>query len=204
MDTRALLTTTLLSVAKSLWPLLLVAVLVGLYRLFRPQIKGWFGEYLVYRSLLRELPAAGYRVLHDVTLALGAGDTTQIDYIVIGPGGVTVIETKHFSGWLFGDAREAQWTQVIYRHKTRFQNPFRQHWKHVQALRERYELPAEAVHSAVVLLGCEWKASERPQGLSLSAGERLRGVRAQPAGGSVRRPVRGSPSASKRSAWRPA
>lgn len=178
--------------AKSLWPLLLVAVLVGLYRLFRPQIKGWFGEYLVYRSLLRELPAAGYRVLHDVTLALGAGDTTQIDHIVIGPGGI------------FGDAREAQWTQVIYRHKTRFQNPFRQNWKRVQALRERYELPAEAVHSAVVLLGCEWKASERPQGLSLSAGERLRGVRAQPAGGSVRRPVRGSPSASKRSAWRPA
>jgi len=71
---------------------------------------------------------------------------------------------------------------VIYRHKTRFQNPFRQNWKHVQALRERYELPAEAVHSAVVLLGCEWKASERPQGLYLSAGERLRSVRAQPAG----------------------
>lgn len=181
MDANTLWMKTFGHVPGALWPLLLLGLLVGLVRWFAPSIKGWLGEQAVRRRLDRDLPA-GWRVLHDVTLEPAPGDTTQIDHIAIGPGGITVIETKCFKGWIFGDARAAQWTQVIYRHRTRFQNPFRQNWRHVQVLAALLELPPAQLQNAVVLLGARWKGDTCPDGLYFRASDLVRAIRARPAG----------------------
>jgi hypothetical protein len=45
---------------------------------------------------------------------------------------VFVIETKDYKGWIFGDARQAKWTQVLFKYKFRFQNPIVQNLGHVR------------------------------------------------------------------------
>jgi hypothetical protein len=42
--------------------------------------------------------------------------------------GVFVIETKNMKGWIFGDPQQKTWTQKIYRHTTKFQNPLLQNY----------------------------------------------------------------------------
>src|SRR6266542_5098071 len=48
---------------------------------------------------------------------------TQVDHILVSSFGVFVIETKDYKGWIFADAKQANWTQVLFRHKFTFQNP---------------------------------------------------------------------------------
>jgi hypothetical protein len=93
-----------------------------------------------------------YHSIHNVTLPTGDG-TTQIDHIIVSPYGIFVVETKNYSGWIFGDEKQAIWTQKIYRKTYRFQNPLRQNFKHVKALEALLRLPPEAFHSVIVFLG---------------------------------------------------
>lgn len=34
-----------------------------------------------------------------------------------------VVETKNMKGWIFGSANQKQWTQKIFKHTAKFQNP---------------------------------------------------------------------------------
>jgi hypothetical protein len=61
--------------------------------------------------------------MNHVTLQLTDG-TTQIDHILVSRFGVFVIETKDYKGWIFADATRANWTQVLFKVKFKFQNPF--------------------------------------------------------------------------------
>ena len=121
-----------------LWPVgvfvLLFAILGIMWQIFRPRLRGAFGETLLAGVLRRRLDASIYHVLDDIYLPLDDGSTTQIDHVVVSPFGVFVIETKTYKGWIFGNPRDAQWTQVLHRRKSRFQNPLRQNFLHVQRL----------------------------------------------------------------------
>ena len=88
-------------------------------------------------------------LLNNITLTTADG-TTQIDHVLVADTGIFVIETKHYSGWIFGDPQDRQWTQSIYRKKSRFQNPLYQNYGHVKALQSLFDLPAEHFHSVVV------------------------------------------------------
>lgn len=114
-----------------------------------PTIKGMIGEWYVNRKLTRALDEQQYQLFKNVTLPTENG-TTQIDHILLSPFGVFVIETKNMQGWIFGSERQAKWTQQIYKHKTSFQNPLRQNYKHTEVLRDLLALPKEAVHSVVI------------------------------------------------------
>ncbi|MDG2632801.1 nuclease-related domain-containing protein [Vibrio parahaemolyticus] len=93
-------------------------------------------------------------LVNNVTLRLKNGTTTQIDHVLISTKGVFVIESKHYSGWVFGDAKSSKWTQVIHRKKSQFKSPLRQNYKHVKAIEELFDfLPANAVKSIVVFSG---------------------------------------------------
>lgn len=120
------------------------------FRLLRsPFIKGMIGEWYVNKKLARGLAAEHYQLFKNVTLPTEDG-TTQIDHILLSPFGLFVIETKNMQGWIFGSERQAKWTQQIYKHKSSFQNPLRQNYKHTETLRDLLGLPKEAVHSVVV------------------------------------------------------
>ena len=128
-------------------------VLRIVWMVVRPRVCGAFGETLLAAVLRRKLDASIYHVLNDIYLPLDDGSTTQIDHIVVSQFGVFVIETKTYKGWIFGNPRDAQWTQVLHRRKSRFQNPLRQNYLHVQRLVGLTGLLADVMHSVVAFSG---------------------------------------------------
>lgn len=63
------------------------------------------------------------------------GDTAEIDLILITEYGIYVIESKNYSGWIFGSANNKYWTQSKNKHsRYRFYNPIRQNRTHINAL----------------------------------------------------------------------
>jgi len=114
-----------------------LVVIVFVYRLFKPKIKGIIGEKTISVFLSR-LDPTKYKVINDLMLRTD-GKTSQIDHVVISNYGIFVIETKNYKGWILGDERGQQWTQVIYKRKEKFYNPIRQNYGHVQALKQNLQ-----------------------------------------------------------------
>src|SRR6202040_2498129 len=98
----------------------------------------------------------GFRRLHvllnDVTIETDRG-TAQIDHILVADTGIFIIETKHYSGWIFGSPSDTHWTQVIFKRKSRFMNPIHQNYCHVKALQDLFTLPESAFIPLVVFTG---------------------------------------------------
>lgn len=135
-------------------PLLISAgVIVIIVALLRsPFVKGWLGELQVNVAAWMLLDKRQYHLIRNVTVRSGAG-TTQIDHVIVSRYGVFVIETKNMSGWIFGTAGDARWTQKFRRRSFTFQNPLRQNFKHTEALAELLGLPREVVKSIIVFVG---------------------------------------------------
>jgi restriction system protein len=111
------------------------------------------GEQIVTNAIMNHLPAGSWHLMNNITLPLDKG-TTQIDHILVSTYGIFVIETKHYSGWIFGDEKSKQWTQVMWQVRSRFQNPLHQNYKHVKAVRELLDfLPPESIIGMVVFTG---------------------------------------------------
>ena len=140
--------------------------------------KGASGEWLVARRLRNGLPD-DYLIINDIYLPLPDGTTTQIDHVVVSQYGVFVVETKNYSGWIFGDEKSAQWTQTIYRKKSRFQNPIRQNYRHICALADDLGIDKSYFHGVVAFTGDYDFKSEMPQGVVYSrrAAEYIRGFK---------------------------
>ena len=140
---------------------LLVAVLLGVLR--SPRFKGWRGERAVQNTIRKHLNPLVYVDLHNVTLPTADG-STQIDHLIFSPYGLFVLETKNYQGWIFGSERQSQWTQQIFKKRSRFQNPLRQNYKHTKAIQELLGVAPEHVHSVIAFVGdCEFKTEMPPQ-----------------------------------------
>lgn len=124
-------------------------------------VRGNRGEQIVSLGLSRSLDDATYHVMNDVTLPAG-NITTQIDHIVISPYGLFVIETKHLSGWIFGDEDHLRWTQVIYNRKHTFQNPLKQNHHHMRTVQSLFCLVSDQIHGVVVFTGSSTFKSKIP------------------------------------------
>jgi Nuclease-related domain len=123
------------------------------------------GEALVLNAVRRYFPSSDFYLFNHVTLPLRDG-TTQIDHILVSRFGVFVIETKHYSGWIFANPKQTRWTQVLYRRKSYFQNPIFQNLLHVKTVQGLLDfLPPESIQSAVVFTGnAEFKTTV-PEGV---------------------------------------
>jgi hypothetical protein len=109
-------------------------VLLIWFKLKLPFLVGRVGENFVTDKLQR-LDPTHYKILNDLLLpSKGSLNTTQIDHVVVSNFGIFCIETKAYSGWIFGNAYQKYWTQVIYRYKKRFYNPLRQNYAHTKAV----------------------------------------------------------------------
>ncbi len=97
-------TTILMQLLKALsasWFVLLVLI-IGIVWLIRSSwFKGLIGEFKVNLALKLGLSGEKYLLLKNVTLPTEDG-STQIDHIVVSQFGVFVIETKNYTGWIFG------------------------------------------------------------------------------------------------------
>ncbi|WP_363330978.1 nuclease-related domain-containing protein, partial [Desulfonatronospira sp.] len=80
--------------------------------------------------------------------------------------GVFVIETNNMKGWIYGDPDQPMWTQKIFRHSNRFQNPLRQNYKHTKTLQQLLGLNDDQVHSVVVYVGDSTFKSDMPDNVT--------------------------------------
>ncbi len=98
------------------------------------------------------LDANVYEDINNVALTTCNG-TTQIDHIIVSRFGIFVVETKNMSGWIFGDEKSPQWTQMLAGKKYKFQNPLHQNYKHVKSLQEFLGIGEENFFSVVMFWG---------------------------------------------------
>lgn len=100
--------------------------------------KGVLGEWQVNLLIKLFLNKNKYHLIKNVTLPTFTDGkkqgTTQIDHIIVSQYGIFVVETKNMKGWIFGNENQKQWTQQIFKHKSKFQNPLHQNYKHVKTL----------------------------------------------------------------------
>lgn len=100
--------------------------------------KGDKGEGLAYD----ELKKYGYNyVVRNTYVPNGKGGYSEADLVLISSGGVYVLESKYFGGWIFEREDDNQWTQSFWagnkKHSSRFYNPIKQNENHIIAI-ERY------------------------------------------------------------------
>lgn len=118
-------------------------------KLNQAKIRGRLGETKV-SLILNSLPE-GYYVFNDIYLRQG-DISVQIDHIVISVYGVFVIETKNYTGWIYGSDQSEQWVKNMYGHKYHFQNPLRQNYSHVKRLQNIFGLSTDKFIPIVVFL----------------------------------------------------
>ncbi|MFH4432835.1 nuclease-related domain-containing protein [Vibrio diabolicus] len=155
-----------LNVLAQVWYLVPLLLIVSVFK--SRWLKGAFGEFLVNR-LLSKLPESDYTLIKDVTLPTSDG-TTQVDHIVVSKYGIFVVETKNMKGWIFGSARQRQWTQKIYRYSSKFQNPLHQNYKHIKALETLLGCSEEHLHSVIVFIGDSTFKTEMPPNVTYARG----------------------------------
>ena len=99
-----------------------------------PEFVGWNGERLTVK-VLKKLDRHGHsgRILRNVYVPTGSA-TTEIDVLYVTRKGIFVLESKNYSGWIFGNESDSYWTQATPREKPRFYNPLKQSAKHCRAL----------------------------------------------------------------------
>ncbi|MBR3281594.1 MAG: NERD domain-containing protein [Clostridia bacterium] len=101
---------------------------------------GALGEYDTYKSLKKHEDIGG-RFLYNVYLPKEDGTTTEIDMLLITPKGIFVFESKNFSGIIFGEYDQKNWTQYLNRHtKEHFYNPIKQNETHIKYLKEQLKM----------------------------------------------------------------
>ena len=115
--------------------LILLAVLIAKRR--TPEARGQRGEESVFSMLSRIAEKRGGYIINDVILPNG-NRTAQIDHIYISQYGVFVIETKNYSGRIYGDEESTYWTQVLgYGNvKNKLFSPLKQNATHIYAIKK--------------------------------------------------------------------
>ncbi len=97
---------------------------------------GWYGEKLTERELkLVKLFGRKGKILRNIYLPKEDGETSEIDVVYITQKGIFVFESKNYSGWIFGDEKNKNWTAMLpNKQKNQFYNPVLQNRSHLKWL----------------------------------------------------------------------
>jgi predicted RNA-binding Zn-ribbon protein involved in translation (DUF1610 family) len=131
--------------------------------------KGIFGEFIINVSATLFLDKEQYHLIKNVTLPTEDG-STQIDHIIVSKYGVFVVETKNMKGWIFGEPNQKIWTQKIYKHTYKFQNPLHQNYKHIKTLESLLDLNDQQIHSVIVFIGDSTFKTDMPENVTHGSG----------------------------------
>ena len=104
--------------------------------IFDQNFVGKLGEFYTGVDLkLAGLLGARGRTLKNLYLPKDDGGTSEIDLVYITQCGIFVIESKNYSGWIFGDEKSSYWTSMLpNKQKNRFYNPILQNMTHMRWL----------------------------------------------------------------------
>ncbi len=109
---------------------------------------------LVLKLLKHGIPAQA--IFHDLYLKKPDGEFLQIDLVVAAKTGIIVFEVKDYSGWIFGNGKYREWTQVLAHghEKYRFYNPIMQNNRHTDEIRKKLkQFENVPFYSVVVFYG---------------------------------------------------
>ncbi|MGB4186169.1 MAG: nuclease-related domain-containing protein, partial [Caldicoprobacterales bacterium] len=111
--------------------------------------KGNYGEFLTFTKL--EKLSDQNKLLTNLYIPRDDGTTTEVDLVMISPTGIYVFESKNYSGWIFGDEKNKNWTQTLENgQKNRFYNPIWQNKAHINALKAVLNLNDDAFKSYII------------------------------------------------------
>lgn len=127
--------------------------------------KGILGESVVNLNAKLLLDKKQYHLIKNVTLPTEDG-STQIDHVIVSKYGVFVVETKNMKGWIFGSQNQKSWTQKIYKHSNKFQNPLHQNFKHTKILESLLGLNEKQIFSVIVFIGDSTFKTEMPENVT--------------------------------------
>ncbi len=98
--------------------------------------KGELGEWKV-EYVLKSVAGGSGKVLNNY-MFMGEQRSVQVDHILINEYGIFVIETKNYSGRIYGSGKQSEWTQVLAKGnvKEKFRNPLKQNAGHIYNLRK--------------------------------------------------------------------
>ncbi|SMM97710.1 FIG00856926: hypothetical protein [uncultured Candidatus Thioglobus sp.] len=131
--------------------------------------KGVAGEFVVNIGVKIFLDKKTYHLIKNVTLPTEDG-STQIDHIIVSKFGVFVVETKNMKGWIFGSPNQKIWTQKIYKHSSKFQNPLHQNYKHTKTLQSLLGLNEIQLFSVIVFVGDSTFKTNMPENVTYGKG----------------------------------
>ncbi|MFA4994118.1 MAG: nuclease-related domain-containing protein [Bdellovibrionales bacterium] len=108
--------------------------------------QGRSGEYWTYKCL-QHFEDAGGKFLFNIYVPKANNEATEVDVLLICSKGLFVFESKNFSGWIFGNETQKNWTQTLPQytrafprgrwscHKEHFYNPIMQNASHIKYIR---------------------------------------------------------------------
>ncbi len=122
--------------------------------------KGYYGEFLTVKAL--EGISEKEKFLANVYLskAAKADQTTEIDVIYVNEFGIFVLESKNYSGWIFGNDKAKYWTQSLNKRvKNKFYNPVFQNAGHISALKATLGSRFDNTYKSLIVFSerCELK-----------------------------------------------
>ena len=105
--------------------------------LFTPDLTGTLGELYTHHELnIVRLFGRHGKVLRNVYVPKDDGTTSEIDLLFITQKGIFVIESKNYSGWIFGNEKHGFWTASFPGgQKNKFYNPIKQNKTHIKWLK---------------------------------------------------------------------
>lgn len=120
-------------------------------------------------------------VFHDLYIKKKSKGYAQIDMVVPTKVGILVFEVKKYSGWIFGNCNNYNWTQILSygKRKYRFYNPVKQNEGHVLALRSQLQDIGDVPYYSIIVFygSCELKAvSNVPRNTIVCYAESIRFV----------------------------
>ncbi|MCQ2794414.1 MAG: NERD domain-containing protein [Bacilli bacterium] len=123
----------------------IILVIIFVLAATKNKRRGKRGERYVSRILDEYLKTHDGYVINDVIIANLNGKTSQIDHILFTPYAIFVIETKNYSGYIYGSLDQQYWTQVLNpQTKNRLFNPIKQNKTHCSRiggiLNQRYSI----------------------------------------------------------------
>ncbi|MBE0369664.1 nuclease-related domain-containing protein [Pseudoalteromonas aurantia] len=131
--------------------------------------KGVLGEWQVNLLIKFFLDKNEYHLIKNVTLPTEDG-STQIDQIIVSKYGIFVVETKNMKGWIYGSENQKQWTQQIFKHKSKFQNPLNQNYKHVKTLETCLSAKNYSIFSVIIFIGDSIFKTKMPDNVRFARG----------------------------------
>jgi hypothetical protein len=118
-----------------------------------------------HRRLAKTFKRLQCEYLRDAVVPDGVGGHIQIDYLVLAPQGVLVLDVRNYRGALFGATGMQVWTQMLRSGSFRFENPIPANQLRAQAV--RLLVPEVPVLGRVLFLADGRFPKGKPEGVAL-------------------------------------